>query len=324
MMRECNRRDFLTTSLAAGAALATGLPVRAAEGKARVVVAKSDKVFADERRLDPAATQELVDRAVAALLGETDATAAWKALVKPDDTVGIKVNCLAGDRLSTRIEVVRAIADGVRRAGVPARRLFVWDRKRGDLARAAYPLDDTSAFRCVGNDDAGFDEDVVTQGVIGSLFSTLVTRRCTAIINVPVFKDHDLAGISVALKSFFGAINNPNKYHFDELQQAIVDVNRARPLRGKTVLHLCDATFGCAHTGPTPRPQWIERMGTVYAARDPVALDHVAWQKIEALRKARGQPSLVGSKREPAHVALAAKAGLGTNDPARIEVVEVT
>jgi len=52
-----------------------------------------------------------------------------------------------------------------------------------------------------------------------------------------------------------------------------------------------------------------------------VALDQMAWQRIEALRQARGLPTLAASKREPAHIALAAKHGVGTNDPATIDLV---
>jgi len=324
-MSPVSRRKLLRTGLATGAGALMGASPAFAADMSRVVVARSDKVFAGERKLDPKVTQELVDAAVARLTGEADGTRAWKALIRPADVVGIKVNCLAGLRLSTRIEVVRAVADGCRRAGVPARRIIVWDRKKGDLARAAYPLGERDEFVCIGNDHPryGFGGRIIIQGVIGSLFSALVTQHCTAIINLPVLKDHDLAGVTVAMKSFFGAIHNPNKYHFGDLQQAIVDVNCVPVLRKKTILHLCDATFGCYHTGPTPRPKFIERLGTLYATRDPVALDYLAWQKIEALRKANGLASLVGSKREPQHIALAAKAGLGTNDPARIELVEV-
>ncbi|MFC1805763.1 DUF362 domain-containing protein [Planctomycetota bacterium] len=318
------RRAFVRMGLAAGAgALLQPGSGRAAGDKTRVVAASSKKVFKDERTLDQRVVQELVDGAVARLMGESDATAAWKRVAKPSDVVGIKVNCLAGTKLSTRIEVVRAIADGLRRAGVPAKSILVWDRKTGDLERAKYPLDDRSQFRCVGCDTAGFHGQLILKGEIGSLFTKLVTHHCSVIINVPVFKDHDLAGVSVALKSFFGAIHNPNKYHFANLHQAIVDVNRVRYIAAKTVLHICDATFGCAHGGPTPAPKWLERMGTVYATRDPVALDRTAWDKVEALRKARGLASLVGSKREPKHIALAAERLLGTNDPSKIELVKL-
>ena len=317
------RRGFLRAGLVLGAGTALGSlssPVQA-DDKTRVVAASNPKVFKDERTLDPKVVQDLVDAAVAKLMDAKDGTAAWKQLAKPSDVVGIKVNCLAGQRLSTRIEVVRAVADGLRRAGVPAKQILVWDRKSGDLARAKYPLDDRSEFRCVGNDQAGFHDQLILKGEIGSLFSNLVVRHCSVLINVPVFKDHDLAGVSVALKSWFGAIHNPNKYHFANLHQAIADLNRVAHIARKTVIHLCDATFGCAHAGPTPAAKWLERPGTLYASRDPVAMDYTAWQAIEALRKARGLPSLAASKREPEHIALAAKHFVGTNDPARIELV---
>jgi hypothetical protein len=201
----------------------------------------------------------------------------------------------------------------------------VWDRKLSDLTRAGYPAEGCDDFKCVGNDDRvlGYQPPLVEIGEIGSFFPRLVTDTCSVIINVPVLKDHDLAGVSVCLKSFFGAIHNPNKYHLGNLQQAIVDVNRQDDIRRKTVLHICDATFGCYNGGPTPAPKWIERVGMVYASRDPVALDQTAWQKIEELRKAKGLEPLLGSKREPKHIALAAEAKLGTNDPARIELLKV-
>lgn len=322
-IRALNRRAFLKTSVATGALLA-GLDAKA-EGKTRVVAASSRKVFGDGKALKANAVQDLVDASVCALTGEKDATAAWKQLVKPNDVVGIKASCLAGERLSTRLEVVQAIARSLQRAGVRPNRIIVWDRKLSDLTRAGYPPDGTADFKCVGNDDRvlGFQPPIVQVGEIGSFFSKLVTDTCSVLINVPVLKDHDLAGVSVALKSFFGAIHNPNKYHFGNLQQAIADVNRQDDIRRKTVLHILDATFGCYNGGPTPPPKWIERLGTVYASRDRVALDAVAWQKIEELRKANALPSLVGSKREPRHIALAAEHKLGVNDLAHIELVRV-
>jgi len=322
-IRNLSRRSFLRAGLAAGAALA-GLDARA-EGKSRVVVASSAKVLRDGQALHQAATQDLVDAAVCALAGEKDPTAAWRRFVRPNDIVGIKVSCLAGERLSTHIEVVRAIARSLARAEVRPNRIYVWDRKLDDLVRARYPVVEAADFLCVGNDhrNLGFAPPLITVGEIGSFFSRLVTDACTAIINVPVLKDHDLAGVSLALKSFFGAIHNPNKYHFANLHQAIADVNRQDDIRRKTVLHILDATIGCAHGGPTPGPRWLERLGTIYASRDPVALDATAWQKIEELRKAKGLEPLLGSKREPKHIPLAAAAKVGTNDPARIEVVKL-
>jgi len=319
-----DRRGILRLGAAAGLAALLGRQATgAADAKTRVVAAVGRKVFADGGAPRAEAVRPLVDAAVASLLEEKRPADAWRRLVKPGDLVGIKVNCLAGERLSTRIEVVRAIADSVMDAGVPRDRIVVWDRKRDDLVRARYPVADRSGFICAGNDDAGYSERLIMQGEIGSMFSRLVTEHCSVIINVPVFKDHDLAGVSLALKSAFGAIHNPNKYHLGNLQQAIVDVNRVQCLRAKTVIHICDALFGCYNGGPKPVPRWLERFGTIYASRDPVALDATAWRKMEELRKARDLPSLVGSKREPKHIALGAENRLGTNDPAQIEVVNI-
>jgi len=344
-IRDLGRREFLKTGLAAGTLLAGGgtgiLPVLAAGGpalsgaegtpappeKTRVVAASSPNVFGEGRELKQDAVQKLVDAAVCALTGEKEAAAAWRYFVKPNSIVGIKASCLAGERLSTRIEVVRAISRGLQAAEVRSHRIYVWDRKLADLTRAGYPAEGRDDFKVVGNDDRilGFGPPLIEVGEIGSFFSKLVTDACSVIINVPVLKDHDLAGVSVCLKSFFGAIHNPNKYHIPDtlLQQAIADVNRQDDIRRKTVLHICDATFGCCHAGPTPAPKWIDRIGTIYASRDPVALDHTAFQKIEELRKAKGLAPLLGSKREPRHIPLAADANLGTIDPARIELVKV-
>jgi hypothetical protein len=56
-----------------------------------------------------------------------------------------------------------------------------------------------------------------------------------------------------------------------------------------------------------------------------VALDHLGWQIIEKKRGEMGMKPLKELKREPTYIATAADAKhrLGTNDPNRIEVVEV-
>ena len=60
-------------------------------------------------------------------------------------------------------------------------------------------------------------------------------------------------------------------------------------------------------------------------ARDPVALDYCGWQIIEPKRPEKGMKSLNEMKREPTYIATAADLNhrLGTNDPKRINLVEV-
>jgi hypothetical protein len=56
-----------------------------------------------------------------------------------------------------------------------------------------------------------------------------------------------------------------------------------------------------------------------------VALDHTAWQMIESKRAEAGVPTLEVAGRPPRYIATAADVvhGLGTNDPKRINLVEI-
>jgi len=54
-----------------------------------------------------------------------------------------------------------------------------------------------------------------------------------------------------------------------------------------------------------------------------VALDYWGWQIIEARRKEIGLKTLEQEGRPPRQLASAAALGLGTNDPQKIDLVEV-
>src|SRR5439155_10211687 len=60
----------------------------------------------------------------------------WRTLVHPKDRVGIKISAAGGSYFSTHRAIVDAIAAGLKKAGVPAKNILVWDR--GDLAAAGY------------------------------------------------------------------------------------------------------------------------------------------------------------------------------------------
>jgi hypothetical protein len=91
-----------------------------------VLVRDANAVAADNKTFDGAAIQKMLDDAVTTLFGEKDPVAAWKKIVKPDDTVGIKTN--AWRSLPTGKEVEEAIKRRVLDAGVPADRVAIADR----------------------------------------------------------------------------------------------------------------------------------------------------------------------------------------------------
>jgi uncharacterized protein (DUF362 family) len=316
-----HRREFFRVA----AACALGGPARASE-KSRVVVARDPLVRPQGGAVDSARLVKLLDRAIQAVCDCDSPLEGWKKLARPAETVGLKVNCLAGRGASTNPVLVDAICERLQQAGIPARNIVVWDRLNADLEHAGFPVGTRKdRVRFIGNDDAGYEDGLAIFGSVGSLLSKTLTQVCDAVINLPVLKDHGIVGVTMALKNLFGAIHNPNKYHTGNGDPYVADVNMLPPIRKKVRLTICDAIAPQYEGGPSYMPHWSWPYNGLIAARDPVALDATGWRIIEQQRAAHGLPTLRAAKREPVYIARAADAQhmLGVDDPALIEKVEV-
>ncbi len=272
------------------------------------------------RPLEAAAARAAVDSAVAAAVG-LPAAAAARALFRPEDTVGIKLNCLAGRLLSPRLELVEALVELVAAAGVARDRIIVFERSGRELERAGFALRERGGpYRCLGI-DGGWDGEPSESGAIGSCFARLVSTECTALVSFGVVKDHDLAGVSAGMKNWYGVIHNPNKYHDGGCDPYIADVARHPFIRGKLRLTVLDGVVAQYHGGPAYRPGATFALGRVAASTDPVAADLWALAAIEAARREHGLASLEAAGRPARYLATAARHGLGVADPARLVVV---
>jgi uncharacterized protein (DUF362 family) len=288
-----------------------------------VVTVRNPAVLLEDNRVNGSVADQMVTAGMLRLTGEPSADAAWKRLFKPDDVVGIKVNAMGGTLSATRPGVVDAIVSGLKKVGIREENIIVWDRLTGELEKAGYVINQSGAgFRCFGT-DRDYDPYPETAGSIGSCFSTLVSSRCTALINVPVLKDHDLSGVSLGLKNFYGAIHNPNKYHDNNCDPHIADLNTHPYLKDKLRLTICDGLTMQYNGGPAFKPQWNEAFSTLIFGIDPVAVDRVGCTLIEQKRREKRLPPLKDAGRNPVHIATAAQRGLGIDDPARIELVSL-
>jgi len=122
-----DRRGFLSVS--GGAAAATLLGARKAgpaDAKVRVVLVRRREVLGSDGRVNGPVLHGMLNEAVAALLGEKDAGAAWRRIVKPADVVGVKSNVWGP--LPTPPELERAIREEVVKSGVRAENVAVDDR----------------------------------------------------------------------------------------------------------------------------------------------------------------------------------------------------
>jgi len=313
-----SRRHLLKACLAA--------PWRAGalETRSKVVIARDPLIQASANSLDSARLLKTLDRALQSFYGCDSAIEGWKRVVRPGEVVGLKVNCLAGRGNSTRVQLVEAICERLQQAGIPQNNIVIWDRLNRDLESAGF-RPGWRGTRCLGNDTSGYEDELSIYGNAGSLLSKTLTRVCDAVINLPVLKDHGIVGVTMALKNMFGAIHNPNKYHVNIGDPYVADVYMLPPIRQKVRLHICDATAAQYEGGPSYMPQWTWPFNGLLVAGDPVALDYTGWQIIEHQRSERGMKTLKELRREPAYIATAADSRhrLGTNDPRRIERVEV-
>ncbi len=306
------RRDFLGAS--AGALLA-GVPPAAA--RSRVIVAR------EPRGVDSARLLALLDRSLQAVYGRDNALDAWRLLARPQDTVGLKINCLAGRGASTSALLVEAISERLQQIGV--RKILVFDRLDSDLESAGFAPGSRRGVRFAGNDKLGYEDDLSVFGSAGSRIAKAMASLCDVVINLPVLKDHGIVGVTMALKNLFGAIHNPNKYHINAGDPYVADVYALPEIRKKVALTICDAIRAQYEGGPSFMPQWGWAFNGLLVSRDPVALDTIGWQIIEQKRAEKGLKPLKRAGREPKYIATAADEvhRLGTNDPRQIERVDL-
>jgi uncharacterized protein (DUF362 family) len=269
----------------------------------------------------------MLDVAVPQALGVGSADAAWKMLFKPNDTVGIKVNCIA-PRVASHPELAYAIGDSLMAAGVPAEQIIIWDREDRELELCGYTINmDGPGFRCYGTKpNVGYGEELVRARSVGAQFSKIISRQCTATVNVPVLKDHNIAGLSLGLKNYFGAIPNPNKFHGSNCDPYVADLNMAPQIREKNKLVICDAITALYEGGPTNcRPRFMWNYDGLIIGTDLVAVDQIGLMLLEEKRISEGLPPLADVGRPARYVATAADTDhlLGVNDPEKIRVVEI-
>jgi uncharacterized protein (DUF362 family) len=328
-----SRRDFIKSSLsgvallcAGGAAEALAAESGSAPLKSRVVVARDELLRGAGSSVDSHRIAALLDHAMQALFERDHAVEAWRRLVRPGDTVSLKVNTLGGRGISTNTQLVAAICERLQEAGVRASDIVVWDRESDELERAGFHLAvGGDRVQCFGTDRVGYEDDLSAYGSVGSRLSKILTQRTQVLINLPVLKDHDGAGVTIALKNMYGVIHNPNKYHPNGCNPYVADLNMLPEIRGRMRLTICDATTAMYEGGPGYKPEHSWNANTLLASIDPVALDHTGWQMIERKRAEKGLKTLSAEERAPSYIATAADAEhrLGTNDPKKIAIVEV-
>jgi uncharacterized protein (DUF362 family) len=145
------------------------------------------------------------------------------------------------------------------------------------------------------------------------------------VLNLPILKDHEMAGVTFSMKNMYGVVQHPNELHAAGCNPGVADLNCIPVVRHKVRFTIGDAMTSVYDGGPSFHPERLWQPNALIVGEDRVALDHTAWQMIERKRAEVGMPTLEGVGRPPRYIATAADPahGLGVNDPKRIHLVEV-
>ena len=330
----------------------------------RVVEARNPSMMKDGVR-NREAIKKTLGTALSNLTGSDDPVEAWRSFFEPGDVVGIKVVPNGYPLAYTSPELLLEVIDGLKAAGVKPKDVVVFDRYKeeflpsgltkilpdGVLWASLTPESDPTQIRLTwpgGDPLSGYDRDefvemnLVHHGAdpkddrnFRSHLGLLVTRRVNKMVMMPALKDHGSAGVTGCLKNMsHGLVNNVARSHStpdtNVCNQFIPQIVNHPIIRKKCVLQIMDAIRGIYQGGPFSSEQnahWAWEYNALLVATDPVALDHVEWDIIDAKRKAMGLAPVgavgrLGADsdregfdiRQPQHIALAANLGLGIFD----------
>jgi uncharacterized protein (DUF362 family) len=332
-----NRRRFLANSIGLGLGLTVpGLRHRAlgdtnplSSGLSKVVTVRDPAVLSGGN-IDQDCLMGMLDHAVCNLADVSDPVDAWKKVVAAGNPsrvikakVAIKVNSLAGQHMSTHPQVAMAVARRLLDAGVRDGNVLIWDRSDDELKAAGYTTRRAARVLVYGTDYVDYSGLLRMHRSIGSRFSRILTGWATDLINIPVLKDHGIVGVTLGMKNWYGAVHNPFKYHPNCGDPYIADLSHFPLIRDKLRLVVVDALRAQYHGGPPYHPQWAWSENALMLSADPVAIDRVGWDVIEAKRQENGMPTLAEEKREPKYIYTAGNLGLGTADLNLIDHVEI-
>ena len=326
-----------------------------------VEVKRADSV--ENGKINRDAVRAMMERGMRELTGAKDEAEAWKRFFKPGDIVGIKP-CLVGlpkaiSQHETFLEVIR----GLNLAGVPNKNIVIINRYKEELDNWKFepPAGVTMNSSAPAYDDfqvdtKGYDTRCFVEFprvMTGMDDKNPVHRRShlcdiipklDKIVNVCCLKDHGSAGITMALKNMsHGFVNNVCRTHIapENWCDVFIPTVVAMPqIRKRAVLHIGDALIAGYNGGPGGYGKnfrsWEHK--ALFFATDPTAMDRVGWRILDEKRVENGLPKLAESGiklkdygaeafdfRQPEHILIAGRMGLGESDLKKIkhQVIEL-
>ncbi len=308
------------------------------------------------------AVRAMLRRGMQELTGAPDWVSAWRLFFEPGEVVGIKLNPVSRPHVISSPETVQEIIVCLEAAGIKRKDIVAYDRYKDEFyqagfdkwlpegVRVAWAADyyDNTQQKIAGYDlnhymdmqltlpGFDFDNDTARR----SYAAEFITKQVDKLVNLCLLKHHQSAGLTVALKNLsHGLVNNVNRSHsspeLNSCGQFIPTSVSIPVVRNKSVLHICDAVKALYHGGPVlnaRKVKYVWEHNRMFFATDPVALDRIAWEHLDAKRVAMGMEPLAIARRDqdsnfvrmqPEHVDIAGALGLGEGNRKKIDLLQL-
>jgi len=310
---------------------------------------------------NPDAVSTMIKRGMTELTGIADPVEAWRSMFEKGDVVGIKVNPVGQPHAISNFATVHAIVEGLKSARVPAKDIIIFDRYKDQFLNAGYEKNlpegcqwdwASPTFENVQLEIFEYDPDVfATLEIVNpklhdpkdertrrSHVAKVITKKINKLICIPVLKDHGSGGVTLALKNMsHGLVNNVARSHGSSVTNTcnlfIPAICTLPAIRSRAVLQILDGLNAVYHRGPGALLQYVWSYKALFFATDPVAMDRICWEKVDAKRVQEGMPPVAetgkmgkdptGTEafdyRQPQHIAGAGALGLGVYEKEQIE-----
>jgi len=267
-------------------------------------------------------------------------------MVAPGDHVGIKIDAAGGRDFSTHVPIVAAVLRGLEEAGVPMSQVVIWDR--ADPGEAGFhQVPGGPGVRSI-EPFTGYDpRSVVTLPSVGRLiwgdaafqvrgpdplrqfapeqfsaqshWSRLICGL-NKIINIPVMSASEDCGVAGCIYNVtVPNVDNWRRFLNSPEEGALAELYADPHAGPKVVLNIMDGLIAQYGGGPDWEPHYSWSHATLYAGRDPVAIDATALRLFERWRREAKLPPLTERAQ---YLRTAAAMGLGIYQPEQIDLVE--
>ena len=259
--------------------------------------------------------REMVDVGIKETTGEETALNGILSLISTNDVVGIKVYTLHSEAGGTRTEVVRAVIDILKEAGLPSEHIIVWVRSMDTLRSSGFlKLSKELKVGIAASSQEGFDKEVSYNSffpsslVAGdvefnnknnfditpvasrdsdvgrrSFLTKLLTKRITKIIMITPLLHHNLLGLTGHIYSLSsGSTDNFLRFEMDgdRLAEAASEIYAMEEVGDRVVLCITDALL-CQYRGQNNGfLHYSKPLNELMFSFDPVALD---WMSLKTM-----------------------------------------